>query len=338
MTRSINAFQALTLVSAGMGATFSVHAQDDGIQLTPVVITGISPFPYPSYQIDRTKVGPLGEKVLLDTPYSISVVLGSTTSIAWAQQAPATPVVTIYAAGSMSGALAAITQQYTMESGQKIDLITGPAGLLLNKIENSAKADVFVSANMAHPQRLTTEGKAAPTVVFARNRVCVQARPDVGLTTDNLLDKLLDPNIKIGTSTPKADPGGDYAWELFAKADSVRPGAKRILEAKAQQLVGGPAAPQVPVGQNPVKYFMATRRVDVFIGYCSSHETKPDSTVVQVELPTNLSISADYGMTVVELPRTAATRNAAYRLALYLMSPEAQDVLTRYGFTPVARQ
>ncbi|SOE99698.1 molybdenum ABC transporter, molybdate-binding protein [Burkholderia sp. OK233] len=268
----------------------------------------------------------------------LAVVLGSTMSIAWAQQAPDTAAVTIYAAGSMSGALAAITQQYTMESGQKVDLVTGPAGLLLNRIENSAKADIFVSANMAHPQRLTAEGKAAPTVVFARNRVCVQARPDVGLTTDNLLDKLLDPTVKIGTSTPKADPGGDYAWELFAKADSVRPGAKQILEAKAQQLVGGPAVPQVPAGQNPVKYFMATRRVDVFIGYCRSHETKPDSDLLQIELPANLSISADYGMTVLELPQTATTRNAAYRLALYLMSPEAQAVLTRYGFTPVARQ
>jgi molybdate transport system substrate-binding protein len=269
-----------------------------------------------------------------------TVALGSAVGTAWAQQpaAPAAPAVTIYAAGSMSGALAAIAHQYTAEFGQKINLVTGPAGLLLNRIENSGEADIFVSANMAHPQRLTTEGKAAPTVVFARNRVCVAARPDVGLTTDNLLDKLLDPDVKIGTSTPKADPGGDYAWELFAKADSVRPGAKQILEAKAQQLVGGASAPQVPAGQSPVKYFMATRRVDVFIGYCSSHETKPDTSLTQVELPANLSISVDYGMTVLELPRTAATRDAAYRLALYLMSPEAQDVLTRYGFTPVARQ
>lgn len=267
----------------------------------------------------------------------LAVVLCSTVGTAWGQQA-AGPAVTIYAAGSMSGALATITHQYTVESGQQINLVTGPAGLLLNRIEKSGGADIFVSANMAHPQRLTTEGKAAPTVVFARNRVCVAARPDVGLTTDNLLDKMLDPDIKIGTSTPKADPGGDYAWALFAKADSVRPGAKQILEAKAQQLVGGASAPQVPAGQNPVKYFLATRRVDMFIGYCSSHETKPDSSLAQVELPANLSISADYGMTVLELPQATGNRHAAYRLALYLMSPEAQEVLARYGFTPVARQ
>lgn len=258
--------------------------------------------------------------------------------LATAQQAPAAPAITIYTAGSMSGALGAITRQYTSETGQPVELVSGPAGMLLDKIEHSAKADIFVSANMAHPQQLSAEGKAAPTVVFARNRLCVEARPDVGLTTGNLLDKLLDPNVKIGTSTPKSDPGGDYAWALFAKAGTVRPGATQTLEAKAQQLVGGAVAPQVPAGQNPVKYFMTTRRIDVFIGYCSSHEPTPDTTLTQVELPAELAIAADYGMTVIESRQNAATRDAAYRLALYLMSPAAQDVLTRYGFTPVARQ
>ncbi|CAB3800999.1 hypothetical protein LMG28688_05291 [Paraburkholderia caffeinitolerans] len=268
----------------------------------------------------------------------LSSTLAASTCLAVAQQGPAAPVITIYTAGSMSGALGAITRQYTRETGQPIQLVSGPAGALLDRIEHSAKADIFVSANMAHPQRLTAEGKAAPTVVFARNRVCVAARPDVGVTTGNLLDKLLDPNIKIGTSTPKSDPGGDYAWELFAKAGALRPGATQTLEAKAQQLVGGAVAPQVPAGQNPVKYFMATRRVDVFIGYCSSHEPTPDTTLTQVELPPELAISADYGMTVLDSQRNAATRDAVYRLALYLMSPAAQSVLTRYGFTAVAPQ
>lgn len=242
----------------------------------------------------------------------------------------------MYAAGSMGGTLSAIAKQYTADSGQKINLVTGPAGLLLEKIEGNARADIYISANMAHPQRLTAEGKAAPTVVFARNRVCVAARPDVGLTSDNLLDKLLDPAVKIGTSTPKADPGGDYAWMLFAKAGTVHPGATKILEDKAQQLVGGRVTPDVPAGRNPVKYFMETRRVDVFIGYCSSHETTPDTSVTQVELPPNLAISADYGMTVLDGPQNKSAHDAAYRFALYLMSPQAQAILPRYGFGAVA--
>lgn len=268
----------------------------------------------------------------------LDFVLSAIACHAAAQPASDAPVVTIYSAGSMSGALAAITRQYTSESGQKIELVTGPAGLLLDKIEQTAEADIFVSANMAHPQRLAMEGKATAPVVFARNRLCALARPDAGLTTENLLDTLLEPGVRIGTSTPKADPGGDYAWAMFARADSLRPGATRMLASKARQVVGGPVAPQVPAGQNPVKYLIATRSIDVFIGYCSSHETTADSTMAKVELPASLAIPVDYGMTVLESPHTRATREAVYRLALYLMSPQAQDVLTHYGFTPVARQ
>ncbi len=114
------------------------------------------------------------------------------------------------------------------------------------------------------------------------------------------------------------------------------PKARKILEKKAQQLVGGRVTRDVPAGKNPVKYFMETRRVDVFIGYCSSHETTPDTSVTQVELTTNLAISADYGMTVLDDSQNKSTCDAAYRSAMYLMSPQAQAILPRYGFSAVA--
>jgi ABC-type molybdate transport system substrate-binding protein len=39
--------------------------------------------------------------------------------------------------------------------------------------------------------------------------------------------------VKLGTSTPLADPSGDYAWEVFRKADALRPGAFSKLEQKS---------------------------------------------------------------------------------------------------------
>ena len=254
------------------------------------------------------------------------------------QSAPV-PLV-VYSAGSMTGALGAMLKRYTAETGSQIDLHTGPAGLLLDKIEGGDKVDVFVSANMAHPRKLTTEGKSTATVVFARNRICVSARPDVGLTSANLLDKLLDPRIRIGTSTPKADPGGDYAWELFDKAGTLRPGAAVLLKAKARQLVGGRIEPAQPSAQfkGPTTALasMVQHDVDVTIGYCSSHETTRDTSVERVELPPELAIPVDYGLTVLTTSGDAARREAADRLALYLMSPAAQAMMTPYGFIPVA--
>jgi len=261
-----------------------------------------------------------------------AIGLGGT---ARSQPAPV-PALTVYSAGSMAGALGAMLKRYTAETGRPVDLHTGPAGQLLQKIEAGDKVDLFVSANMAHPQKLTAAGKSTATVVFARNRICVAARPDVALTSANLLQKLLDPQVKIGTSTPRADPGGDYAWALFDKADTVRPGAGATLKAKAQQLVGGTGGLVVPKGQNAVEYFLAEHRVDVFVGYCSSHETTRDPGFDQVELPAALAIQADYGMTVLTTGTDSARREAADRLALYLMSPAAQAMMVPYGFTPVA--
>jgi molybdate transport system substrate-binding protein len=252
-------------------------------------------------------------------------------------QTPPAPL-HVYAAGSLTGALAEMAHQYTTETGQPVDIVNGPAGLLRERIEKGADVDVYISANMAHPQRLADEGKGTPAMVFARNTLCIDARKDVGLTSANLLDKLLEPSVKIGTSTPLADPGGDYAWEWFAKADTRHPGAGKILQGKAQKLVGGAVPPTIPGNASPVKYFLMQKKVDVFIGYCSSHEAdaRPDPDLVKVTIPADLSIPVDYGMTVLLHPGAADRQIAAYRFASYLMTPAAQHRLLRYGFIPVA--
>src|SRR5215468_7962418 len=85
-----------------------------------------------------------------------------------------------------------------------------------------------------------------PVRVFARNELCALVREGLTVSSETLLDVLLDPKVRLGTSTPKADPSGDYAFALFAKAEALKPGAKAALEAKALQLTGGPASEKAP--------------------------------------------------------------------------------------------
>jgi molybdate transport system substrate-binding protein len=82
---------------------------------------------------------------------------------------------------------------------------------------------------------------------------------------------------------------------------------------------------------------MVKQDIDVSIGYCSGHTTKHDTTVSHVQVPPSLAFPVDYGMTVLTTGHDPARREAADRLALYLMSPEAQAMMAPYGFIPVAR-
>lgn len=252
-----------------------------------------------------------------------------------------TPPLRVFAAGSTRGVLAAIAEDYTKATGQRFELTFGPAGLLLNRIRKEGGADVYVSANMEHPQRLFREGSGTRPVIFARNRLCVTGRSELGLTQETLLDKLLDPSIKIGTSTPGADPGGDYAWAFFDRAETVRTGAKETLIKNARQLVGGPNSPKLPAGETAIHYYFTQHVADVFIGYCSSHtkisvgtEKPSDVPVTRVEVPQPLAMPINYGLTIPVTSGDAKRKDAAYRFALYLLSPDAQRRLSEYGFLP----
>ena len=76
---------------------------------------------------------------------------------------------------------------------------------------------------------------------------------------------MIDPEIKLGTSTPKTDPAGDYAWELFQNLEKIHPGAYATLDAKAIKLLG-PRAMRTE-GALPFPDIFNRRQADVFVRY-----------------------------------------------------------------------
>ena len=123
---------------------------------------------------------------------------------------------------------------------------------------------------MAQPQRLVKEGGGTSVVLFARDQMCAIGRNALGLTPDHLLSRLPDPNVKLATSTPGTDPGGDYAWPIFKRADQMHPGAKAVLEDKAQQLLRHPGAASLVAGHGAAEGVFVSGRADSLIGYCGS--------------------------------------------------------------------
>lgn len=158
--------------------------------------------------------------------------------------------VLLHAAGSLRTALTDIAKAFEAAGLGKVQAKFGASGLLKDEIAGGVRAEVFASANMEHPLALAAEKRGGPVALFARNRLCALARPGLDVTPAALLDRMLDPQTKLGTSTPKADPSGDYAWEVFRKAEKLSPGAFATLEKKALQLTGGPSSPPAPQGRS----------------------------------------------------------------------------------------
>ena len=248
--------------------------------------------------------------------------------------AHATPLV-LYAAGSLTTALTTVAADYTATTGIPVTTVFQPSGTIRQEIEaGTAHPDVFASADTGNPLTLQAEGLAGPVVDFASNRVVAVARTSLGLTSANLLSTILNAGISLGTSTPVSDPLGDYTELVFALADSIDPGAKATLDAKAQRLVAGPNSPPVPAGNNSLVYFVdTTGQANVFLTYYTSAEAAVtlDPNLQEVDLPSDLAVSAQYGETV-----TNGANPGAQSLENYLLSPTAQAVLASNDFGPPA--
>ncbi|MBO0712846.1 MAG: substrate-binding domain-containing protein, partial [Acetobacteraceae bacterium] len=135
----------------------------------------------------------------------------------------------LHAAGSLRTALDQIAAAYETATATHVVAKYGASGTLREEIETGTRAEVFASANMEHPLALSRAGKSGPVVLFARNQLCALVRGGLALEPASLLDRMMAGDLKLGTSTPKADPSGDCAWEVFRKADAIRPGAFATL-------------------------------------------------------------------------------------------------------------
>lgn len=237
--------------------------------------------------------------------------------------------VTLYAAGSLKAALSDVATAYERASGQAVATTFGPSGLMRERIEQGEAAQVFASANMEHPQALERQGRGGPVALFARNKLCAIAQPGLEVGTESLLHVMLDPAVRLGTSTPKADPSGDYAWALFDKAGALAEGATAKLTAKALQLTGGADSEPAPDGRNQYAWVMEQKQADLFLTYCTNavlaQRELPELQIVRI--PPQLSVGAEYGLMVL-----GDASPAAWPLALYILSPAGQKILAGYGF------
>lgn len=140
---------------------------------------------------------------------------------------------------------------------------------------------------------------------------------------------MLDQKVRLGISTPKADPSGDYAFALFAMAEAMKPGARALLEAKALQLTGGPNSEKAPDGKNLYGWVMSTGKADLFLTYCTNAlQAKAEVHSLKIiAIPSHLNVGADYGLVVLKNAPPAAVA-----LATFIRSERGRALMAKHGF------
>lgn len=246
-------------------------------------------------------------------------------------------VIRVHAAGSLRGVLTDLARAYELgHPGERVQLTFGASGLLKERLAAGEPSQVFASANMEHPEALLGSGHADSVQAFATNALCGLATPGFRLNGRPLATRLLDADVRVATSTPKADPAGDYAFRMFERieASGAGPaGSAQALKTKALQLTGGPAAPGAPAppaDRSLYGQLMADGRADVFITYCTNAaQARREVPGLQLlDIPPALNVAARYGVALMR-PVTPSAR----RFIDGMLSTEGRALLAGHGFS-----
>ncbi|WP_207264214.1 substrate-binding domain-containing protein [Desulfovibrio sp. Huiquan2017] len=232
---------------------------------------------------------------------------------------------TVLAAGSLRKALPAMAEA----AGLKLDIRFGPAGLLRARIEEGLRPSLFLSANMRHVRAVSRLGDYGEAIPFLENRVCLFGRAEL-LADGDALRAMLDPDGRLGMSTPGADPGGDYALMVFDRAETIRPGSRAMLRDRARSLVGGDLPGHHASTGSPVVDLFRTGKVDLFLGYRTTalDVTARHPGLTILDLPPELAVRPLYGA-------AARATDEARSALVALLSATARQAAEDCGFTPL---
>jgi molybdate transport system substrate-binding protein len=250
---------------------------------------------------------------------AMAILLGMTATLTARAE-----TVEIYAAGSLRGVVGELAKEASATYNTEVKSSFGGSGAMRERIEKGETPDLFLSADVGSPRKLATQGRGlVPAIPFARNRMCIVSPRSAGVTAANVVKKMLSKEVRLKTSTPIADPAGDYAWAIFDKVESLHPGSGAILKEKAQANMTLTAA-------TPAALF-TSKQIDMSITYCSGSATlvKETPELTNLVVPPELDPHPLYGMVLL------SNKPAAAKLALFLLSEPGQALIAAQGLVPL---
>jgi molybdate transport system substrate-binding protein len=209
--------------------------------------------------------------------------------------------------------------------GVKIDYDFLGAGVLKGDIEEGAPCDIFLSANGKFQRELKNKGFLKSYKVFAYDYLAA-ATPynnPAEVTSSNLIQKLMDSNVSLTTSSPHADPAGDYTWKMFGIINRRFPGAFGKITGHANHLLD--AALVMPV--------LESGNTDLGILYTSQLlELKRSGAKINIiPIPKKYNTKAKFTASVLNQSEYKSLSGDFIKL---LFSKRGKNILKYWGFTP----
>ena len=227
--------------------------------------------------------------------------------------------VTVAAASDLNFAMKEIIAGFEHDTGYKVRLTLGSSGNFYAQIASGAPFDVFLSADLTYPRQLEQRGFAATgaTFVYGVGRIVVWAPQGSRLDLERLgMQALLDPSVKkIAIANPQHAPYGKAAVAAMEHA--------KIYDRVKDKLVLGENISQTA-------QFVQSGAADIGIIALSIALSQPMRAAGRYwMIPSDTYPRLEQG--AVLLKRAGP---AGRKFHEWLRSPEARQVLKRYGFGP----
>ncbi|TDV37208.1 molybdate transport system substrate-binding protein [Paraburkholderia caballeronis] len=225
----------------------------------------------------------------------------------------------VSAAASLTNAFKAIGDAYEQQHpGTKVLLNFGASDVLMQQIVKGAPADVFASADQKAMDKAVAEKVVDPATRrdFATNALVLIVPADSRFAPATLNDLTSADVKRIAFGDPASVPIGRYAQGALQAAgvwDAVN--AKSVLASNVRQSLD----------------YVSRGEVDAGFVFATDAAIMPDRVKVALTVPTQTAVS--YPVALVEGSRHA---NDAKAFIAYVLSPDGQAVLAKYGFKPAA--
>ena len=230
---------------------------------------------------------------------------------------------TVYAAASLTDAFTEIGKAFeASHPGVTVAFNFGGSQNLRTQIEQGAPADVFASANTKEMEALIASNFVAAEApkVFLTNQLVVILPKDNPAGIASLAD-LSKPALKLVLAAEEV-PAGRYAREILEKLNATFGAGFR------EKVLANVVSNEDNIRQAVTKVQLG--EADASIVYISDAVAVPE--LQRIEIPADMNVIAEYPIAaLIESPNS----DLAHGFVNYVLSPDGQGTLKKWGFTPV---